>query len=56
MEKETILMSACLMGVQCRYDGKGKTLPELPQLLERYHVVPVCGEVMGGMPTPRIAS
>ena len=46
MKKDVLLMSACLMGVNCRYDGGGKTLPQLPQLMERYHVVPVCGEVM----------
>ena len=56
MEKEILLMSACLMGVNCRYDGGGKTLAALPQLMERYHVIPVCGEVMGGMTTPRIPS
>lgn len=49
-------MSACLMGVNCRYDGGGKKLPELPQLMERYHLVPVCAEVMGGMTTPRTPS
>lgn len=56
MEKETVLVSACLMGVCCRYDGGGKTLAALPRLMERYHLLPVCGEVMGGLPTPRIAS
>lgn len=54
--KDVLLMSACLMGVNCRYDGGGKMLPELPRLMERYHVVPVCGEVLGGMTTPRVAS
>lgn len=54
--KETLLMSACLMGVRCRYDGGTKVLPELSRLLERYQIVPVCGEVLGGMPTPRIPS
>ena len=54
--KEVLLMSACLMGVHCRYDGGCKVLPELPQLMEQYHVVPVCGEVLGGMTTPRIPS
>lgn len=53
MEKEILLVSACLMGVRCRYDGGGKELAELPALLRRYHLVPVCGEVMGGLPTPR---
>ena len=49
-------MSACLMGVHCRYDGGCKVLPELPELMERYHIIPVCGEVLGGMATPRIPS
>ena len=56
MNKEVLLMSACLMGVNCRYDGGGKMLLELPLLMERYHVVPVCGEVLGGMTTPRVPS
>ena len=56
MEKETLMMSACLMGVNCRYDGGGKALDQLPQLMARYHVVPVCGEVLGGMTTPRVPS
>lgn len=50
---ETILMSACLMGLDCRYDGGSKRLKELPELMKRYHIVPVCGEMMGGMTTPR---
>ena len=54
--KEVLLMSACLMGVHCRYDGGCKMLPELPQLMECYHIIPVCGEVLGGMTTPRIPS
>ncbi len=53
---ETLLISACLLGVACRYDGKTKPLPEtaLNALKSRYHLIPVCGEQMGGLPTPRI--
>ena len=54
--KEVLLLSACLMGVNCRYDGGSKQLPALPQLMEKYHIVPVCGEMLGGMTTPRIPS
>ena len=57
---ENILISACLMGVHCRYDGKCQDIPvfaeKLPQLMERYNLIPVCPEVFGGMTTPRLPS
>ncbi|MCH3971820.1 MAG: DUF523 domain-containing protein [Oscillospiraceae bacterium] len=48
-----LFISACLMGVSCRYDGGAKTLPCLAQLMARYQVIPVCPEILGGLPTPR---
>lgn len=53
MEKETLLVSACLLGVKCRYDGGDCRLPAAVGLMERYTLVAVCPEVLGGMPTPR---
>jgi len=50
---ENILISACLLGVKCRYSGGGKRLPEIDELMKRYHLIPVCPEVYGGLPTPR---
>lgn len=50
---ESLLISACLLGVNCRYDGGSKTIPELDALKARYQLVPVCPEIMGGLPTPR---
>lgn len=54
--KQSVLISACLLGVACRYDGLSKPLPLeiLNALKERYHLIPICPEVMGGLPTPRI--
>ena len=51
-----ILISACLLGVSCRYDGLSKPIDEnvIRALQKRYHLIPVCPEVMGGLPTPRI--
>ena len=49
-----LLVSACLMGVGCRYDGKSNELPQLAELLARHHCIPACAEVFGGLPTPRI--
>lgn len=51
-----LLISACLMGVKCRYDGGRKPLDCLDELMERHVLVPVCPEVLGGLPTPRTPS
>ena len=51
-----ILVSACLLGAGCRYDGESKPNDAVLALLERHTLIPVCGEVMGGLPTPRIPS
>ena len=53
---KSILISACLLGVACRYDGLSKPLDKeiIEKLREQYHLVPVCPEVMGGLPTPRV--
>ena len=53
---ENVLISACLLGVSCRYDGLSKPLDEriLRDLKSRYHLIPICPEVFGGLPTPRI--
>lgn len=54
---ETILISACLCGVPCRYDGKCSPNKLNDDLLKRisscYHIVPVCPEQLAGLPTPR---
>lgn len=49
-----ILISACLLGVRVRYDGKSKVNEDAMNLLGKHHLIPVCAEVMGGLPTPRI--
>jgi len=47
------LVSACLLGEKCRYDGKGYLLPSLVTSLQGYKVLPICPEVMGGLSVPR---
>ena len=56
--KKKVLISACLLGVNCRYDGGNNKLPEekLNKLMEKYELIPVCAEVYGGLTTPRIPS
>lgn len=52
--KERILVSACLLGVPCRYDGKSVPCEGLIRLAERAQMTPVCPEQLGGLPTPRV--
>ncbi len=54
--KPALAVSACLAGEACRYDGKPKLFAGLAELSRRYHLVPVCPERLGGLPTPRNAS
>lgn len=51
---KSILVSACLLGASCRFDGKAKPVKEVIALKEKYNLIPVCAEIMGGLPTPRI--
>ena len=52
---EKILISACLLGFECKYCGGSNKLPEqqLAALRERFRLIPVCPETAGGLPTPR---
>lgn len=49
-----LLISACLLGNQCRYDGKGVLIPEAEALLKEHHLIPVCPELLGGLGIPRV--
>ncbi|MCD6570484.1 MAG: DUF523 domain-containing protein [Deltaproteobacteria bacterium] len=50
--KEPVLVSACLLGIACRYDGKSEYSIELTKNM---HIlpIPVCPEQLGGLSTPR---
>ena len=49
-----IMVSACLLGENCKYNGGNNLSPELVRLLGGHTVIPVCPEVLGGLPTPRV--
>lgn len=51
-----ILVSSCLMGVNCRYNGKGRMVDEMYILKEKYNLIPVCPELYGGLSIPREAA
>jgi uncharacterized protein YbbK (DUF523 family) len=52
-KKEVILVSACLLGIKCRYDGKSKLNKKVLKLAKEKIFIPVCPEILGGLPTPR---
>jgi len=49
------LVSACLCGINCRWNCKARTNPEILDMVVRGGVIPVCPEQLAGLPTPRPA-
>ena len=50
-----IIVSACLLGRPCRYDGRSKPCDKVISLKERgdIEIIEICPEQLGGLPTPR---
>ena len=53
---ERILISACLVGDNVKYNGGNNKSPLIDKLLEKYELIPFCPEVEGGLSTPRSPS
>ena len=51
--KKNVLVSRCLLGDSCRYDGQSKVYDTVSKILDKFNVIPVCPEVDGGLETPR---
>ena len=51
--KEKILVSACLLGTNCKYNGGNNYDPSIDEYLKDYEIIPICPEVLGGLSTPR---
>ncbi|SEL77601.1 Uncharacterized conserved protein YbbK, DUF523 family [Butyrivibrio sp. ob235] len=49
-----IMVSACLLGQDCKYNGGNNYCDKVASFLEGHEVIPVCPEVEGGLPVPRI--
>lgn len=47
------VVSACLAGCHCRYDGQSNTNSTVQQLIQEGRALPLCPEQLGGLPTPR---
>ena len=56
MIKDKIAVSACLLGVNCKYDGTNNLNTKLYELLKDKRVFVICPEVFSGMSTPRVPS
>ena len=48
-----VLVSACLLGENCKYNGGNNKNEKLLAFLEGHTVIPVCPEQLGGLPPPR---
>ena len=49
-----IIVSACLLGENCKYSGGNNYSEKVIRFLDGHEVIPVCPEVLGGLPTPRV--
>jgi uncharacterized protein YbbK (DUF523 family) len=47
------IVSACLAGVKCRYNGEATSCKKVIELVKQGKAISVCPEQMGGLPTPR---
>lgn len=56
MEKEKIIVSACLLGINCKYNGDNNKNENVLDYLKNKEVIPVCPEIYGGLSTPRTTS
>lgn len=53
---DKILVSACLIGNNVKYNGKNNLNLDVLKLKDKYEIIPICPEVLGGLPIPRIAA
>lgn len=53
MEKEKVLISACLIGLNCKYSGGNNKNEKLIELMREKDLVPICPEQLGELSTPR---
>ena len=56
MKKEKILISACLIGLNCKYNGGNNENSQLVELMKEKDLVPICPEQLGGLKTPRVSA
>ncbi len=53
---EKILVSACLLGTNCKYNGSNNKNDKVLDFIKDKYIIPICPEIMGGLKTPRTPS
>lgn len=53
---KNILVSSCLLGKNCKYNGGNNNNENVKKLSNEYNIIEICPEVMGGLSTPRYPS
>lgn len=48
-----IVVSACLAGVECRYNGQAFPIPEIIEMVKQGKALPICPEMLANLPAPR---
>jgi uncharacterized protein YbbK (DUF523 family) len=51
-----IIVSACLAGVECRYNGKAFPIPMVVDMVRKGQAMPLCPEILGNLPIPRLSA
>lgn len=51
-----IIVSACLAGVECRYNGKAFPIPMVVDMVKKGKAMPLCPEILGNLPIPRLSA
>ena len=51
-----IMVSACLLGENCKYNGGNNYNKKVMEYIRGHEVISVCPEVLGGLPIPRVPS
>lgn len=53
MKDDVLIVSACLLGINCKYSGSNNLNEKVKELCSKMNVIPICPEQLGGMATPR---
>ena len=52
--KPKLIVSACLLGENCKYNGGNNYTQEVAELRDKFNLIPICPECFGGLPIPRV--
>ena len=53
---EKLIVSACLLGKNCKYNGKNNYVDKIELIKDKFEIIPICPEVFGGLGIPRLKS